>query len=107
GLPPAAVLRAHAPGGRGVARRPVPVDVRQPRAGSLSKRRLSSARSRLAPRNVARPAEVGLGACPVSAETLSELLRTAAREAPDAEAFRYRDERLTYRDWDGLADRVA
>src|SRR5207249_1159330 len=28
-------------------------------------------------------------------------------EAPGAEAFRYRDERLTYRDWDLLADRLA
>jgi acyl-CoA synthetase (AMP-forming)/AMP-acid ligase II len=41
------------------------------------------------------------------AATLPELLRTAARTAPDAEAFRYRDERLTYRDWDTLADRMA
>jgi acyl-CoA synthetase (AMP-forming)/AMP-acid ligase II len=39
--------------------------------------------------------------------TLGELLRTAAAEAPEAEAFRYRDERLTYADWDALADRVA
>jgi len=39
--------------------------------------------------------------------TLSDLLRSAAREAPDAEAFRYRGERLTYRDWDTLADRLA
>lgn len=43
----------------------------------------------------------------LSAATLPELLRAAAREAPDAEAFRYRDERLTYRDWDALADRLA
>jgi acyl-CoA synthetase (AMP-forming)/AMP-acid ligase II len=42
-----------------------------------------------------------------SPATLSELLRAAASEAPDADAFRYRDERLTYRDWDALADRVA
>jgi len=41
------------------------------------------------------------------ASTLSDLLRSAAREAPDAEAFRYREERLTYRDWDALADRLA
>ncbi len=34
---------------------------------------------------------------------LGELLRAAAREAPDAEAFRYRGERLTYSDWDTLA----
>ena len=27
--------------------------------------------------------------------------------APDADAFRYRDERLTYADWDALADRLA
>jgi len=38
---------------------------------------------------------------------LGDLLRTAARAAPDAEAFRYRGERLTYRDWDALADRTA
>ena len=42
-----------------------------------------------------------------AARTLRDLLRTAAREAPGAEAFRYRDERLTYRDWDLLADRLA
>ena len=41
------------------------------------------------------------------AETLSDLLRTAAREAPEAEAFRYRDERITYRDWDAMADHMA
>ncbi len=39
--------------------------------------------------------------------TLAELLRAAALEAPAAEAFRYRDERLTYADWDALADRAA
>jgi long-chain acyl-CoA synthetase len=39
--------------------------------------------------------------------TLSELLHAAARTDPDAEAFRYRSERLTYRDWDALASRVA
>jgi acyl-CoA synthetase (AMP-forming)/AMP-acid ligase II len=39
--------------------------------------------------------------------TIADLLRTAARESPDAEAFRYRDERLGYRDWDALADRAA
>src|SRR2546425_12463679 len=43
----------------------------------------------------------------LTASTLPELLRAAAREAPDAEAFRSRDERLTYRDWDALADRLA
>jgi len=42
-----------------------------------------------------------------SAPTLPELLRAAAREAPEAEAFRYRDERLTYAQWDALADRLA
>ena len=41
------------------------------------------------------------------APTLGELLRAAARTAPDAEALRYRDERLTYGEWDGLADGVA
>ena len=39
--------------------------------------------------------------------TIGALLRHAAREAPDADAFRYRDERLHYRDWDLLADRLA
>jgi len=43
----------------------------------------------------------------LSAATLPDLLRAAAREAPQAEAFRYREERLTYGDWDGLADRLA
>lgn len=43
----------------------------------------------------------------LTAPTLGDLLRTAAFQAPDAEAFRYRDERLTYADWDHLADRVA
>jgi acyl-CoA synthetase (AMP-forming)/AMP-acid ligase II len=43
----------------------------------------------------------------LTAPTLPELLRAAAHEAPDAEAFRYRNERLTYRDWDTLADRTA
>jgi acyl-CoA synthetase (AMP-forming)/AMP-acid ligase II len=43
----------------------------------------------------------------VRATTVPDLLRDAAREAPAAEAFRYRDERLTYADWDALADRVA
>src|SRR5216117_2683733 len=44
---------------------------------------------------------------PGVARVLGDLLRTAAREAPDAEAFRYRGERLTYGDWDALADRTA
>jgi acyl-CoA synthetase (AMP-forming)/AMP-acid ligase II len=43
----------------------------------------------------------------LTAPTLSELLQTAAQHAPDAEAFRYRGERLTYRDWDALAGRLA
>src|SRR5437016_3664145 len=43
----------------------------------------------------------------VRAATVPDLLRDAAREASAAEAFRYRDERLTYADWDTLADRVA
>jgi len=40
-------------------------------------------------------------------DTLGDLLRRSASEAPDAEAFRYRDERLTYADWDRLADRMG
>src|SRR5207244_9649211 len=35
------------------------------------------------------------------------LLRHAAREDPAADAFRYRGERLSYRDWDTLADRLG
>ena len=46
-----------------------------------------------------------MGAAPDS--TLAGLLRTAARDVPEAEAFRYRSERLTYRDWDLLAGRTA
>jgi acyl-CoA synthetase (AMP-forming)/AMP-acid ligase II len=42
-----------------------------------------------------------------SAPTLPALLHAAAHEAPDAEAFRYRDERLTYADWQALSDRLA
>ena len=41
------------------------------------------------------------------AATLGELLRRAAQTAPTTDAFRYRDERLTYADWDRLADRFA
>lgn len=41
------------------------------------------------------------------AATLGELLRRAAAAAPDSLAFQYRDERLTFADWDHLADRVA
>src|SRR5437870_9924910 len=44
---------------------------------------------------------------PRVARVLGDLLRTAAQDAPDAEAFRYRGERLTYGDWDALADRTA
>lgn len=43
----------------------------------------------------------------LSAPTLGELLRLAARTDPSADAFRYRDERLSYGDWDRLADRMA
>jgi acyl-CoA synthetase (AMP-forming)/AMP-acid ligase II len=43
----------------------------------------------------------------LGAATLPDLLRAAACEAPQAEALRYRDERLTFGDWDGLADRLA
>ncbi|MBI1814704.1 MAG: acyl--CoA ligase [Deltaproteobacteria bacterium] len=43
----------------------------------------------------------------LTAPTISGLLRAAAHEAPAAEAFRYRSERLTYRDWETLADRTA
>jgi len=42
-----------------------------------------------------------------AARNLRDLLRAVAREASEAEAFRYRDERLTYREWDELADRLA
>lgn len=51
-----------------------------------------------------RCAKTALVPAPV---TLGDLLRDAARQAPDADAFRYRDERLTYRDWDALADRMG
>src|SRR5438046_6285866 len=44
---------------------------------------------------------------PGVARLLGDLLRTAARDRPEAEAFRYRGERLTYRDWDVLADETA
>ena len=44
---------------------------------------------------------------PAVARVLGDLLHTAAQDAPDAEAFRYRGERLTYGDWDALADRTA
>jgi acyl-CoA synthetase (AMP-forming)/AMP-acid ligase II len=40
-------------------------------------------------------------------DTLPELLASAAGEAPDADAFRYRDERLAYGDWHALAERFA
>jgi acyl-CoA synthetase (AMP-forming)/AMP-acid ligase II len=41
------------------------------------------------------------------AATIPALLRAAAADAPQADAFRYRDERLTYGDWHALADRLA
>src|SRR5438445_10309019 len=47
------------------------------------------------------------GAGAVGPSVLGDLLRAAARDAPGAEAFRYRGERLTYGDWDALADRTA
>src|SRR5262249_23121335 len=52
---------------------------------------------------------VGPHAAPrwLPAGTLGELLRVAARTEPAAEAFRYRAERITYADWDRLADRAA
>jgi acyl-CoA synthetase (AMP-forming)/AMP-acid ligase II len=43
----------------------------------------------------------------LAAPTLSALLRAAATEAPEADAFRYRDERITYADWHALAERLA
>ena len=43
----------------------------------------------------------------MSPRTLPDLLRAAAVAAPDAEALRYRDERLTYGDWEALAERTA
>jgi acyl-CoA synthetase (AMP-forming)/AMP-acid ligase II len=39
--------------------------------------------------------------------TLGDLLRESAARTPGADAFRYRGERLTYADWDALADRMA
>jgi acyl-CoA synthetase (AMP-forming)/AMP-acid ligase II len=39
--------------------------------------------------------------------TIGALLREAARAVPDADAFRYRAERLRYRDWEALADRLG
>jgi acyl-CoA synthetase (AMP-forming)/AMP-acid ligase II len=39
--------------------------------------------------------------------TLPELLASAAADAPHADAFRYRDERLSYADWHELAGRLA
>jgi acyl-CoA synthetase (AMP-forming)/AMP-acid ligase II len=43
----------------------------------------------------------------LTADTLPDLLHAAAEAAPEAEAFRYRGERLSYRDWDVLAGRLA
>lgn len=39
--------------------------------------------------------------------TLGDLLRRVAADAGDTEAFRYRNERLTYGDWNRLADRAS
>ncbi len=39
--------------------------------------------------------------------TLPALLASAAAESPHADAFRYRDERLSYADWHELAGRLA
>src|SRR5947207_14502397 len=44
---------------------------------------------------------------PAVARVLGDLLRTGGRARPAAEAFRYRGEGLTYRDWDTLADETA
>lgn len=41
------------------------------------------------------------------ARTLGELLQKAAAAHPEAIAFRYRDELLTYRDWEELSERLA
>lgn len=43
----------------------------------------------------------------LDASTLPALLGAAASTAPDADAFRYRDERLTYGDWLALSARLA
>jgi len=43
----------------------------------------------------------------LDASTLPALLGVAASTAPDADAFRYRDERLTYGDWRVLSARLA
>jgi acyl-CoA synthetase (AMP-forming)/AMP-acid ligase II len=43
----------------------------------------------------------------LAAETLPELLRAAATTAPQADAFRWNDERITYADWRALSDRLA
>lgn len=43
----------------------------------------------------------------LTAPTLGGLLRAAAAQAGDEPAFRYGEERLTYAEWDRLADRVA
>ena len=41
------------------------------------------------------------------ATTIPALLRAAAADAPQADAFRYRDERLGYGDWVALSERLA
>lgn len=43
----------------------------------------------------------------LTADTLPELLARAAAAAPDAPALRYRDERLSYGDWERAAARLA
>ena len=53
------------------------------------------------------PTWICTSATVLRAETLSNLLRAAAATAPDAPAFRYRDERITYAGWDALAERMA
>ena len=43
----------------------------------------------------------------LQAPTLPALLAAAAVEAPGANAFRYRDERITYADWHALTEQLA
>ena len=43
----------------------------------------------------------------LTARTLGALLAAAAGEDPDAGAFRYGDERVSYAAWDALATRAA
>jgi acyl-CoA synthetase (AMP-forming)/AMP-acid ligase II len=69
---------------------------------TIAARRLTRA---LLPRGMARRQAPRV--TPPTARTLPALLRAAARAEPDADAFCYRSERLTYADWDALADRIA